>query len=91
MSLRLPPLSLLRLFESAGRQQSFKLAAEELGVTASAVSHGIKTLEAWLGVGLFRRKPGGISLTGLAGITCHTSPNAPTQERQHDRALQPAS
>jgi len=64
MSLRLPPLPLLRLFESAGRQQSFKLAAEELGVTASAVSHGIKTLEAWLGVGLFRRKPGGISLTG---------------------------
>jgi len=63
MPSRLPPLPLLRLFEAAGRQQSFKLAAQEVGVTASAVSHGIKTLEAWLGVGLFHRRPGGISLT----------------------------
>lgn len=63
MPARLPPLPLLRLFEAAGRRQSFKLAAEELGVTASAVSHGVKTLELWLGVVLFNRGPGSVSLT----------------------------
>jgi LysR family transcriptional regulator, glycine cleavage system transcriptional activator len=59
----LPPLPLLRLFESAGRHQSFKLAAQELGVTPSAVSHGVNSLEKWLDVDLFTRSPRGISLT----------------------------
>ncbi|WP_119460809.1 transcriptional regulator GcvA [Rhodospirillaceae bacterium SYSU D60014] len=63
MALRLPPLNALRLFEAAGRHQSFKLAAEELHLTPSAVSHGIVSLERWLGVNLFDRGPRGISLT----------------------------
>ncbi|ASL48787.1 Glycine cleavage system transcriptional activator (plasmid) [Burkholderia sp. AD24] len=63
MSLRLPPLPALRLFEAAGRHQSFKLAAVELHVTPSAVSHGIVGLEKTLGVELFVREPRGISLT----------------------------
>jgi LysR family transcriptional regulator, glycine cleavage system transcriptional activator len=45
MPLRLPPLSSLRFFEAAGRHRSFKLAAAELNVTPSAVSHGIVALE----------------------------------------------
>ena len=53
MGYRLPPLNTLRLFEAAGRHLSFKLAAEELNVTPSAVSHGIQTLEDWLGAALF--------------------------------------
>lgn len=63
MPLRLPPLPALRFFEAAGRHQSFKLAAAELNVTPSAVSHGIVGLEQALGVELFVREPRGISLT----------------------------
>jgi DNA-binding transcriptional LysR family regulator len=63
MRYRLPPLSTLRLFEAAGRQGSFKKAAEELGLTPSAVSHGLQTLEDWLGVMLFARTPKGPVLT----------------------------
>ena len=63
MPLRLPPLPALRFFEAAGRHQRFKLAAAELNVTPSAVSHGIVGLEEALGVELFVREPRGISLT----------------------------
>jgi len=63
MPLRLPPLSSLRLFEAAGRLGSFKLAAAELNVTPSAVSHGIVGLEQVLGVALFVREPRRLSLT----------------------------
>jgi LysR family glycine cleavage system transcriptional activator len=63
MPIPLPPLPPLRLFEAAARHESFRLAAEELGLTASAVSHGIDSLEKWLGVELFRRRPRGVTLT----------------------------
>lgn len=63
MPRRLPPLSALRFFEAAGRLSSFKLAAAELNVTPSAVSHGIVGLEQALGVDLFVRGPRGLSLT----------------------------
>jgi DNA-binding transcriptional LysR family regulator len=66
MALRLPPLSALRLFEAAGRHASFKLAAEELHLTPSAVSHGIVSLENWLGIALFERGPRGLTLTEAA-------------------------
>ena len=51
----LPPLTALRAFEAAARHVSFKLAAEELHVTPSAVSHGVQALEDHLGVKLFHR------------------------------------
>ena len=60
---RLPPLNSLRLFEVAGRRSSFKSAAEELDITASAVSHGIQSLEDWLGVPLFIRSSRALGLT----------------------------
>lgn len=63
MSLRLPPLASLRLFEAAARHASFKQAAEELGLTPSAVSHGIDTLETWLGAPLFDRSGRAVTLT----------------------------
>lgn len=63
MSYRLPPLTTLRLFEAAARHLSFKQAAAELHVTPSAVSHGIQTLEDWLGVRLFARLNRGLGLT----------------------------
>ncbi len=46
----------LRAFCAAARHLSFKNAADELCVTASAISHQIKDLEDSLGVQLFERK-----------------------------------
>jgi DNA-binding transcriptional LysR family regulator len=63
MPIQIPPLPSLRLFEAAARHESFRKAAEELGLTASAVSHGVDSLEKWLGVELFRRRPRGVTLT----------------------------
>jgi DNA-binding transcriptional LysR family regulator len=59
----LPPLAALRIFEAAGRHSSFSAAAAELGVTPSAVSHAVRTLEDRLGIPLFRRNAKGLSLT----------------------------
>ena len=49
----LPPLRALTAFEAAARLGSFRLAAEELGITRSAISHQIKALEDVLGLTLF--------------------------------------
>jgi len=67
MRRRLPPLNSLRLFEASARLLSFKNAAEELLLTPSAVSHGIQTLEEWLGVPLFLRTTRGLVLSD-AGV-----------------------
>lgn len=64
MTLRwLPSLSALRAFEAAARHQSAKQAAQELSVTATAISHQIRGLEEALGVSLFVRKPRQLELT----------------------------
>lgn len=59
----LPPLSSLRAFEAAARHRSAKRAADELSVTATAISHQLRALEDWLGVPLFLRKPRQLELT----------------------------
>ncbi|RZO41224.1 MAG: LysR family transcriptional regulator [Rhodobacteraceae bacterium] len=59
----LPPLAWFRAFESAARRLSFTAAAEEIGMTQSAVSQHVKSLETSLGVALFIRRPRGLSLT----------------------------
>lgn len=61
--LRLPPLNLLRGFEAVVRHGSFRLAAEELCVTPSAVSQQIRQLETFFGMQLFRRLTRRIELT----------------------------
>lgn len=60
---RLSSLNLLRTFESAARLQSFKLAAEELHITSSAVSQQIRDLESQLDVKLFDRQGQGLVLS----------------------------
>jgi len=65
MPLRLPPLATLRIFEAAARLKSFKSAAAELGLTPSAVSHGMDTLEKWLEARLFERSGRAIDLTPI--------------------------
>ncbi|WP_430460478.1 transcriptional regulator GcvA [Thalassolituus sp. LLYu03] len=60
---RLPPLNALRIFEASARNSSFVKAADELAVTASAVSQQIRTLEEYLGVSLFSRVRRQVQLT----------------------------
>ncbi|HEY1857854.1 LysR substrate-binding domain-containing protein [Acidocella sp.] len=57
------PLEAVRIFEAAARHLGFSAAAEELGVTQSAVSQRMRRLETALGVALFRRLPQGLRLT----------------------------
>ncbi|MBK1661288.1 LysR family transcriptional regulator [Paracraurococcus ruber] len=57
------PLTALRAFEAAGRTGSFRAAAEDLGLTPSAVSHAIRGLERDLGARLFERDGRAIRLT----------------------------
>lgn len=59
----LPPLTWFRTFEAAARTLSFTAAAEEIGMTQSAVSQQVKSLELRLGAALFVRKPRSLALT----------------------------
>src|SRR5271170_2125202 len=61
----LPPATLpaFAVFVVAARHQNFARAADELGLTASAVSHHVRTLESTLGISLFQRHARGASLT----------------------------
>ena len=63
MTLRSDLLPALVAFASAARHQNFAHAAEELHLTASAVSHHVRKLEARMGVALFQRHARGVSLT----------------------------
>lgn len=56
-------LSKLYTFEVAARHESFALAAEELSLTPSAVSHRINQLEEELGIQLFVRSHRKVELT----------------------------
>lgn len=59
----IPPLSALQAFEAVARRKSFALAAGELHLTPSAVSHQVAKLEALLGLRLFERSARGVELT----------------------------
>jgi len=58
-----PPMAGLRALEAVARRRSFALAAAELHLTASAVSHQIARLEADFGVRLFERSAHGVWLS----------------------------
>ncbi len=63
MGKSLPPLTWFRSFEAAARTLSFTAAAEEIGLTQSAVSQQVKSLEMRLGTALFVRHPRSLALT----------------------------
>ena len=60
-----PHLNALRAFESAARLGSFTAAADELCITAGAISQHIKSLEAWSESELFVRNARGVELSPL--------------------------
>jgi DNA-binding transcriptional LysR family regulator len=58
-----PPLVNLQAFEAVARRRSFAIAAAELHLTASAISHQVARLESQLGVRLFERSAHGVRLS----------------------------
>jgi len=63
MATRLPPVHALTAFEAAARFGSFAVAAEELCITPSALSHRIRLLEEHLGERVFLREGRSVALT----------------------------
>ena len=58
-----PPTPNLLAFETVARRRSFALAAAELHLTASAISHQVARLESHLGVRLFERSARGVRVS----------------------------
>lgn len=97
---KLPPLATLRAFEATARHMSFKEAADELGVTPTAVSHQIRLLEGVCGRDLFRRRPRPLTLTPAGehlypilrdGFDAFTTAFAALSEEQQARPLRVTS
>lgn len=61
--MRAPSLKAIKTFQIAAKHSSFAVAADELCITPSAVSHQIKTLETQLGLPLFSRSARALALT----------------------------
>lgn len=59
----LPPIANLQAFEAVARRRSFALAAAELHLTPSAISHQVARLEALLDIRLFERSAHGVRLS----------------------------
>jgi LysR family glycine cleavage system transcriptional activator len=62
------PLATLRTFEAAARHQSLAKAANEVGLTDSAVSHQLRRLEEALGIDLFEKSGRGVVLTDAGRV-----------------------
>ena len=63
-----PPLQFLQGFEAASRLGSFSKAAEELGLSQSAVSHEMRLLEERVGQPLFLRVGRSVQLTDAGRV-----------------------
>jgi LysR family transcriptional regulator, glycine cleavage system transcriptional activator len=64
MTARIPPIQCLLTFEALARLRSVSLAADELCVTPSAVSHRVRQLEQILGTKLFGRSDFSLTTAG---------------------------
>jgi LysR family transcriptional regulator, glycine cleavage system transcriptional activator len=87
----LPPLRALTAFEAAARLGSFRMAASELNITRSAVSHQVKALEQRMGVQLFKRDARRAELTQLGQAYYPPIRDAFDQIETHTRAARPAT
>ena len=76
MLARSSQLAALAAFEAAARHQNFAHAAAELSLTASAVSHHVRKLEAQLGCSLFQRHARGVLLTAEGRLLADASASA---------------
>ena len=64
----LPPITNLQAFDAVARRRSFALAAAELHLTASAISHQVARLESHLGVRLFERSAHGVRVSAAGQL-----------------------
>lgn len=83
----MPPFLSVRVFEAAARSGSFVRAAEELGITAGAVSQHIRALEEFAGQPLFRRLGRGVELTDAGRSAFSSATNAIAEMLQAGRAM----
>lgn len=83
----LPPMGALQCLEAAARLESFARAAEEVGLTPSAVSRQIATLEEWLQVALFERIGRRVRLTSAGRVYIDAVAPALGQVRRATAAL----
>lgn len=88
---RMPSLLSLRAFEAVARHGSFKEAANELSVTAGALSQQVKNLEEELGVELFIRMNRSIRLTEAGGMLSLGLRDAFVQMREAVERVRPRS
>ena len=63
--LRRLSIKAIQAFEAAARLGSFALAADDLAVTPSAISHQVRLLEEQLGIVLFHRVHRSVLLTDV--------------------------
>src|SRR5919205_3278723 len=95
MTRRLPPFRPLIAFDAVARHRSFTRAADELGVTQSAISHQIRKLEEFFGVQLLQRLNPGIELSEdgarlqgeLAPLLDGIASLSSSLRRRHDRQI----
>ncbi len=87
----MPPLRALTAFEAAARLGSFRKAADELGITRSAISHQIKLIEDVLGVDLFSRDGKRAELTGPGQIYYPAVREAFDQIESQTQVIRPRS
>ncbi len=87
----LPPLRALTAFEASARLGSFSRAAIELGLTRSAISHQIKSLEETLGVDLFSREGKRAELTGSGQVYYPAVREAFDQIESQTQVIRPRS
>src|ERR1700756_4923175 len=66
--MRTTDLSELAAFDAVARHKSFRRAGEERGVTASAVSHAVSSLEERVGIRLLNRTTRSVSLTDAGAM-----------------------
>jgi len=90
MALRPDVLPSLAAFEAAARHQNFAHAAEELHLTASAVSHHVRKLEARLDVVLFHRHARGVALTAEGRQLADAASTALADMKSVLRTLRPS-
>jgi LysR family transcriptional regulator, glycine cleavage system transcriptional activator len=83
-------LRALTAFEAAARLGSFRMAASELGITRSAVSHQVKLLEDRLNIQFFRRDARRAELTPEGHSYYPVVREAFNQIEAQTRALRPA-
>lgn len=82
-----PPISALRAFEATARLLSFTRAAEELHVTQSAASHGVRELESRVGARLFDRDGRRLTLSDAGRLYLPFVTSALERLRAGDTAL----